>query len=583
SWVRCRKKGVDPHFGKGKQILSGESFRCLRNESAQLLDIAVPYMEKMYQYIKDTHSIILLIDPQGFVLTVKGNKDVKQLAREINFVEGVKWTEEEVGTNAIGISLVTKEPAMVAGLEHYALASQKWSCSAAPIRNEEGKLLGVLNISSPVQHHQPFTLAVAVSCSFAIETEWKYRLQKDCQELLQQSFNLTETEHPTIILNRKKQIVCASRSVQNRLGQQEQMHVRNLENFGFSERKSTPLYSHRHGGKIGFYVNLKYEEKTGEREGAKKTFISFRFPGETGTSETFGKTLQAASRVAGTKANVFIYGESGTGKELVARAIHDNSTYKDGPFVAVNCGAIPRDLLESELFGYEKGAFTGARSQGYQGKFEQANHGTIFLDEVGEISPAMQVALLRVLQEKKITPIGSKKAISLDLRVIAATNRDLRQMVQEGAFREDLFYRLYVFPIHVPALRDRKEDIPCLIRYYCRKNNWDIEIPDRLMEKMVNYDWPGNIRELFNVLERIRILSDGKTPDSFLIEQLFCQQWIAGKDCTVQDSSLAFREEIQKQEMMDTLRKTGGNVSAAAKMLNISRSTLYRRLKKYGL
>lgn len=583
SWLRCKEKGVNPHLGEGKQVLSGESFCRLKDGSALLLDIAVPYMEKMFEYIKGTHSIILLIDPQGFVLTARGDKDIKRLARKINFVEGVKWTEEEVGTNAIGVSLVTKEPVMVAGSEHYALASQKWSCAAAPIRNEVGELLGVINISSPVQHHQPFTLATAVSGSYAIETEWKIRRQKDNEELLQRSFHLAEIKHPAIILNNSKRIVCASHDVGLSLGQQKKIHLRDLKEFGFLERKCTPIYSDRHGGKIGFYVDLKDAGETVGNEGAKKTFVSFHFPGETGSSKAFGQTLQDVGRVAGTKASVFIYGESGTGKELIAHAIHQNSACKDGPFVAVNCGAIPRDLMESELFGYVKGAFTGARSQGYQGKFEQANHGTLFLDEIGEISPAMQVALLRVLQERKVTPIGSKRAIPLDLRLITATNRDLRQLVREGTFRKDLFYRLYVFPIRVPALRERREDIPGLIRYYCRENGWDVEIPDRLMEKMVGYDWPGNIRELFNVLERIRILSDGKKPDLFLIEQLPRQEWLNDSACVETKKPFAFREEIQKQELMVALRKTGGNVSAAAKILNIPRSTFYRRLKKYGL
>ncbi|MBA4602049.1 sigma-54-dependent Fis family transcriptional regulator [Thermoactinomyces mirandus] len=583
SWLRCMKKGVNPYLGEGKQVLSGESFCRLKDENALLLDVAVPYIEKIFNYIKGTHSIILLIDPQGYVLTAKGDKDIKRLARKINFVEGVKWTEEEVGTNAIGTSLVTREPVVVTGSEHYALASQPWTCSAAPIRDDEGDLLGVINISSPVQHHQPFTFATVVSGSYAIENEWKLRKHNDNRELLQKSFNLAEARIPAVICNNRKQILFASCCVQSRIGQWEGMHLRELKEYGFSERQCTPIYSDRHGGKLGFYVDLKHARQTSGTENAKKPFVSFSFPGEMGTSEAFGQTLQNVIRVAGTKANVFIYGESGTGKELIARAIHQNSDCKNGPFVAVNCGAIPCDLMESELFGYAKGAFTGARSQGYQGKFEQANHGTIFLDEIGEISPAMQVALLRVLQEKKITPIGSKREIPLNLRVITATNRDLRQMVREGAFRKDLFYRLYVFPIYVPALRERKEDIPGLVRYYCRENGWDVEIPESMMKKMVNYEWPGNIRELFNVLERICILSEGNSPDPFLIEQMIHQQLLNDSREAKKEKLLTVREEIQKQEILEALKKTGGNVSEAARMLNVPRSTFYRRLKKYGL
>jgi transcriptional regulator with PAS, ATPase and Fis domain len=291
-------------------------------------------------------------------------------------------------------------------------------------------------------------------------------------------------------------------------------------------------------------------------------------------------------RVALTKANVHIYGESGTGKEWIARAIHQNSAFKDGPFVAVNCGAIPRDLMESELFGYVEGAFTGARRQGHKGKFEQANHGTIFLDEIGEIPPAMQVALLRVLQEREVTPVGGKKAIPLNIRVITATHRDLRQMVREGTFREDLFYRLYVYPIYVPPLRERKQDIPYLIRYYCRKNHWHVEIPDVIMEKLIDYDWPGNIRELFNVLERLRILSNGSAPDPSLVDHLFVHRidLVSSSSSYVkQEKPLTYREELQRRQIIQALEKTGGNVSLAAKLLNIPRSTFYRKLKKYQL
>ncbi|MBH8609259.1 sigma-54-dependent Fis family transcriptional regulator [Thermoactinomyces sp. CICC 10521] len=588
SWLRCKKEGVNPHSGEGKQVLTNEPFQRRKKENALLLDIAIPYVDKLLKYIKGSHSIVLLIDPQGYVLTIKGDKEVLRLAQRINFIEGVKWTEEEVGTNAIGTSLIIKEPITVVGSEHYSLASQQWTCSAAPICNDEGTILGVINVSSPVQYHHPLTLGAVVSTAYAIEREWEIRKQNDRLELIQQSFDLLHTNIPVVICNRKKRIVCASQNVRTEVPQWEMMQVKDLKEFGYMERRCTPLYSYRHGGHIGFCIHLIYTKQKilPYTKEIKEASVSFFFPGETGTSEAFQRTLRDMERVACTEANVHIYGESGTGKEWIARAIHQNSAYKNGPFIAVNCGAIPRDLMESELFGYVEGAFTGARRQGHQGKFEQANHGTIFLDEIGEISPAMQVALLRVLQEREVTPIGGKKEIPLNIRVITATHRDLRQMVQEGTFREDLFYRLYVFPIHVPALRERKEDIPYLIRYYCRKNHWNVEIPGVIMEKIVEYDWPGNIRELFNVLERLRILSGGNTPDPSLVEHLFVHRKniiSRGPSCVKQEKPLTFREELQKQEIIQALQKTGGNASLAAKLLNIPRSTFYRRLQKYQL
>lgn len=589
SWYRCKKEGVNPRSGEGKQVLTGDTFHCRKKENALFLEVANPYVEKLLKYIKGSHSIVLLIDPQGYVLTIKGDKEVLRLARTINFVEGVKWTEEEVGTNAIGTTLVVKEPITVVGSEHYCLASHEWTCSAAPICDEDGKLLGVLNVSSPVQYHHPHTLGAVVSIAYAIEQEWRIRQQNDRLELIQQFFDLVQTDNPMVICNKKKQIVCASQNVQKEVLQWSMMKAADLQEFGYTEKGCTPLYSQRHGRQIGFCIHLEYtKQKVLMRIKEKKqSSVSFFFPGETGTSEAFKRTLREMERVAITEANVHIYGESGTGKEWIARAIHQNSALKDGPFVAVNCGAIPRDLMESELFGYVEGAFTGARRQGHKGKFEQANHGTIFLDEIGEISPDMQVALLRVLQEREVTPVGGKKAIPLNIRVITATHRDLRQMVREGTFREDLFYRLYVFPIYVPALRERKEDIPCLIRYYCRKNHWHVEIPDVIMEKMIEYDWPGNIRELFNVLERLRILANGDAPEPSLVEQLFVYRMdpIASSDpsSVKQVKPLTYREELQRRQIIQALEKTGGNASLAAKLLNIPRSTFYRRLKKYQL
>lgn len=193
--------------------------------------------------------------------------------------------------------------------------------------------------------------------------------------------------------------------------------------------------------------------------------------------------------VAPREANVYISGETGVGKELIAMAIHENGFRKKGPFVTINCGAIPKDLMESELFGYVDGAFTGAKRQGYKGKFEQANGGTIFLDEIGEIPSAMQVALLRVLQERKIVPIGGTKSISLDIRIITATHRNLEELVNEGSFRKDLYYRLNVYPIHVPPLRERIEDIPYLVNYLCSKNNWNIPLTEELLIHLNDYNW----------------------------------------------------------------------------------------------
>lgn len=291
-------------------------------------------------------------------------------------------------------------------------------------------------------------------------------------------------------------------------------------------------------------------------------------------------------KVAKTITTILITGESGTGKEVVARTIHENSNRKDKPFIAVNCGAIPESLIESEFFGYVKGAFTGANPKGKIGYFEQANGGTIFLDEIGDMPLSLQVKLLRVLQEKTITPIGSDKEKTIDIRIMAATNKNLETLVEENKFREDLYYRLNVFPIDIPPLRDRKKDIEELTEYFFNKYSQVFNIPikpisDEVMKNFISYNWPGNIRELKNVVEYIINVIDEK--DSFI-----SLKHLPPKIFKISHEKKKFRTlaEIEKDEI-DALIKEFGTSSKAkleiAKTLNIGRATLYRKMKQYNL
>nr|WP_270584436.1 sigma-54-dependent Fis family transcriptional regulator [Bacillus smithii] len=511
-------------------------------------------------------------------------------------IEGARWTEKEVGTNAIGTALEIEEAVMINGTEHYSVASHNWTCSAAPIRNDDGALIGIIDVSCPVDRAHPFMLGMVASVSHAIEREISIRTHKNEIELVHRSVDFMDSHQPVIVCNEKKIVVAASKPVRQKIPHWAGKKVNEILKYGFRIQKETPVFSNQHKGFIGIcvYLSERAVQKSDSVPIAAFSTQPFVFQGETGTSKAFQNTLEEVKRVAPTDASVYILGETGTGKELVARAIHENSPRKNGPFIAINCGAIPRELMESELFGYVEGAFTGAKRQGYKGKFEQANNGTIFLDEIGEIPPAMQVALLRVLQERKVTPVGGTKEIPLNIRIITATHRDLLQLVEEGSFRKDLYYRLHVFPIHVPPLRERKEDIPHLIRYYCEKCNWNTEWPDEVLKRMMDYHWPGNIRELFNVLERLQILfpygiTDSSQVlnllDSFDIHQRFTTSPSKEPDQEriEESTSLTFREKIQKDLMIEALRKTKGNVSLAAKLLDIPRSTFYKRIRKFGL
>ena len=308
-----------------------------------------------------------------------------------------------------------------------------------------------------------------------------------------------------------------------------------------------------------------------------------------GNSNALNETLKKVHQVAPTKASVLILGETGTGKELIARAVHRNSTYAKGPFVDINCGAIPESLQESELFGHKKGAFTGA-IESRPGKLELADGGTLFLDEVAEMSLSTQAKLLRFLQEKYLERVGDTQKIQVDTRVICATNKDLKSLIENETFREDLYYRLAVFPIEVAALRDRTEDIPLLCSHFLKKYQKDIgkevlSISDEAMQVLQEYSWPGNIRQLENTIYQAMIVTSYDTIDTdCLPEGIFDSSTPADEKINEKTSNdLTPYHDVIKQTLKQALMQTGGNIPGAAKALGISRSTFYRMLKKYQL
>ena len=309
-----------------------------------------------------------------------------------------------------------------------------------------------------------------------------------------------------------------------------------------------------------------------------------------GKSRPMKELIEMMSMVAPTEATVLITGESGTGKELIARSIHRNSPRKNGPLVVVNCAALTETLLESELFGHEKGAFTGADKR-REGKFKQADKGTIFLDEIGETSPAMQAKLLRVIQEREIQRVGGNETLKVDVRIIAATNRNLEDEVKKGNFREDLFYRLNVVTLHIPPLRERKDDIPLLAQHflekYAKKNNKSVKgFSPLAMDMLLKYSWPGNVRELENVIERAVILLPGEYITEKELPSTVVEDYEKEKDeelLLTQFMANRPLKEIEKQVILATLKDCGGNKSETARRLGINRKTLHKKLKAYGI
>lgn len=324
----------------------------------------------------------------------------------------------------------------------------------------------------------------------------------------------------------------------------------------------------------------------------REVIETYRFDQIVGAAPSMQRLYDQVEQVRETKITVFLSGESGTGKELVAKALHYHGSRRTGPFVALNCGAIPESLQESELFGHERGAFTGAVAT-HRGRFEQADRGTLFLDEVGELSAGAQTRLLRVLQESEIQRVGGTKTLSVDVRIISATHRDLEQLVREGKFREDLYYRLHVFPIELPPLRDRREDVPSLVRHFARRFREELGVQERdferdAMDVMCRYDWPGNVRELENVVQRALVsrrvgpIGVDALPPKLVLRTMGLSA-PAASEASAPSGEIVPLETMERRAIEHALFVLEGNVSLAAKQLGIGRATLYRKLAQYGL
>jgi len=380
-----------------------------------------------------------------------------------------------------------------------------------------------------------------------------------------------------------RNMICAPMVHQEKVvGVIEVLNCRNKTGFGPRDLDLVQIFANL--AALGMVNAQRFEGLKRQNEGFK---ISETSTGRCviGAQSSLKGVMMLVDKVAHTNASVLLLGETGTGKELIARTIHQQSPRAEHPFIAINCAAIPEGLLESELFGHEKGSFTGAVGQ-KPGRFELADGGTLFLDEVGELSPTIQVKLLRVLQEKEFTRVGGTKTLTTDVRIIAATHRDLKQMMHDGRFREDLYYRLNVFPIHLPPLRDRREDIPDLVRYSIGRVAADLNVPitevtSETMHLLMAYHWPGNIRELQNVMERAVLLSCGRNISPEDLPKEITGQ--ADAQILPQISTCMSLPEHEKILCLQALEKNNWNQSQAARELGITRDHMRYRIKKFGL
>ena len=614
SWMRSRDFHVNMTKPLRAPILSRPELHSLQAANQTLIDIAKPIMEKMHSLVGETKNLISLHNPDGYMLYSCGDEYYAEMETESSFSLGVCWQERYIGTNGITLAVLEDSPVQVYGAEHYCAAQHDGTCSAAPIHDRDGKIIGVLNMAGKDWSGTLHTLGLVALASFSIENQLtllhSYRLVDTAissisegivvvdQELCIQRINLGGEQ----ILRAKKESLLGH-SISTWFGSRhEELQLRlqkEIAPFSFAEEELI-VGEHHISCNISIFPIVVEQHPEGavlllRRSRSINALANqvmgnqarYAFDSIITQAPQILRTIQTMESIAATNCTVLLEGESGTGKELFAHAIHSASNRKNGPFIAVNCASLPHSLVESELFGYEKGAFTGALGQGNPGKFELADGGTVFLDEIGELPLEIQSKLLRVLDTHRIFRIGGKTEKHLDIRVIAATNRDLQREVRNFNFREDLYYRINVLSFHIVPLRERVGDVPVLANYFIDEINRRGErnskiISPECMRILEQHTWPGNVRELQNVILRAYYCS-GKS-EAILPEHLPDDLLHPLSNTQEQQLKQYFGEDsAQKEKIERVLAQCNGDTKRACQQLGVSRATLYRYLSYYNL
>jgi len=608
SWFRCVKQREAGDL----EPLPDRILRVKREKNRELIEAAKSILDDVAAMLTSSmsHFSVLLLDSEGDIIEMI-NHDTNLLCL------GHHCSEMKSGTNAGAIALIDGAGVEVVGYEHLYPYAHNWHTIGVPIRNANHGIVGVFGVlhvdgPCPVLTMQTVSLGAQL-----IET----RLQRDQLFMDVSSLMVERILEPAVLVNQHGLILDLNDPLSHLLQKDKELLLgENICAYWSGDFNQNTLLS----GSICLDNPLKVLIKPNSKESKVKSFLcnlnkyiikpdsesslllftisrsehydhlenleslvgaplTNAFASLIGRHPAFLRVIEDAQRAAQTASNVLIEGKSGTGKELMARAIHKESG-RNGTFLAINCGAIPKELLHSELFGYEEGAFTGARKGGSPGKFELASGGTLFLDEIGEMPLDMQVSLLRFLEDKTVTRMGGYKPKPVDVRIIAATNRNLAEEVQKGNFREDLFYRLNVVYLKMPSLGEHKEDIPLLIehmlqRLVIRNNSRCIELSPEVMSRLCAHDWPGNVRELQNVLESSAILA-GSGPVT-----LSClPEYLRENNGQVRSSLTgANLKDVEKALILDTLSKYNDNISKTAQELGITRTTLYNKIEQLGI
>ena len=675
SHERCAALGVSRIERPDLSPLGRSDLTVLRDRNLRLYDHAAPVMEMLYEQIVNSENMVLLTDVTGTIIHSIGDDDFLGRASKVALAPGANWSESAKGTNAVGTALMSETPTLVHADEHYLHANHFLTCSAAPILDPRGNILGVLDVTGDRASFHQHTMALVKMSARMIENHW---LTDDYRNVMRLHFHSRVEFIGTLMegilaISADGKLVGANRGALEQLGLNgAALRMHSLTTlFGtsvnalvdrFRSPLATPMPVHCQGGRQ-FHIHARFnwpvwtslaEAVTQSPAGADGAAQAARSgPGPASSSAPGGtdrsgsglaqlrtgdaqiaSVLDKIGRVLDRDIPVLILGETGTGKELLARAIHVDSSRAKQPFVAVNCASIPDTLIEAELFGYEDGTFTGARRKGAVGKIVQASGGTLFLDEIGDMPVALQAHLLRVLQERQVTPLGSSKNVGVDVSIICASHRNLREMIEAKQFREDLFYRLNGLAVRLPPLRERS-DLQALVHRILDRQietgrpRRPLQLTSDVLRLFDAYAWPGNVRQLFNVLRTAAVMASNESlitrehlSDDFLEEALQATAapasalaetpaaavgdpqgapaqppsaeaapapaplrsvgaWQAG-GAPAQAAPMVDNRSLQAQEI-DAIRRAvdqaGGNISEASKRLGISRNTIYRKLR----
>ena len=604
SWRRCRAAGLNPSGGEGRHI-DANVLESARTANKLFLEIAIPVMRQVFDIIRASGFLVVLTDSAGYLLEMMGDEEIVSRSQDMRFMPGAMWSNLEVGTNAISVALDYDIPIQMVGPEHYCVTHHGWTCSAAPIHGPNGEIVGCINISGDIGKAHPHTLGMVQAAAIGIEGQISQAYNAQMMNAALESSRdgilfLDQNREPFWMNSAAEKLLKTDLAGLRRIGLEGIVKSVGLENKNW--KSGEPFVSDNmalHIGDETIYCSIvvtpltEYERAYSVTLRPQTQLISsvnklsgnravFTFRSILTENDSMKKTLALAAKFARYEGNILIQGESGSGKEVLAQAIHNASRNADGPFVVVNCASIPRELFEMELFGYEASAFPGRAAEGKPGRFELADNGTLFLDEVSNMPLEMQQKLLRAVETHSIQRLGSTQPIQLDIRIIASTSQQLSRLVERDSFRRDMYFRLSSLKLDIPPLRERPEDLALYAEYFLRGlNESSSDTPKSMtpefLEGLRAYDWPGNVRELQNSIARAYYSSAGSTLTSEnLVLSLERREPEAPADATLLSNA-------GEGGIIAALTICNGDVDAAAERLGISRATLYRRMKKYGI